>query len=341
MFNKTLMTATLGLALLAPNVTPAAAQNIKRIEINILSVPDLDLIGTVAPGGTLTLAPGQVVRLRMSGIADRGAPRYPSARYEVISGAARITVRNQNEEVGNFTIQGTNANSRERTVISYEVLGRDDIAPGLRTGTINVEIGRAMPVPNNSGSGGSVTDFRGVILYEGPGFRGNSQALEVAQLKTLQGLNGAGSIRVQDGCQAVLFSSPNFGGASITTTRDVDDLTRSRLGRSAYSMKLDCSVRDGITPGSNQSSRGVTLFKDDNFRGAQHTYVQDEPDLHRTVQGGDWASSLRIDPGCEVILYRDKNYGGDFSVVDRDIPDLGRIKVGNDSVSSLTLRCNR
>jgi hypothetical protein len=106
-------------------------------------------------------------------------------------------------------------------------------------------------------------------------------------------------------------------------------------------MKLDCSVRDGVTLGQPaQPNRGVTLFKDDNFRGAQNTYFQDEPDLSRTVQGGDWASSVRIESGCEAILYRDKNFGGDFTVVNRDIPALGRANVGNDAVSSLTIRCN-
>jgi hypothetical protein len=92
----------------------------------------------------------------------------------------------------------------------------------------------------------------------------------------------------------------------------------------------------GTTPASD---RGATLYRDTNWSGRSERFVGDDPDLHNNTVGNDTVSSLRVDPGCEVVLYEDVNYRGRATSFDDHLMSLSGTDVGNDSVSSLRIFC--
>lgn len=85
--------------------------------------------------------------------------------------------------------------------------------------------------------------------------------------------------------------------------------------------------------------KGVTLFEDENFRGRQEFFKQDDPRLADNPIGNDRVSSVKVDRGCRVTLYRDERYKGASEAIDDDLRSLGETRVGNDSASSLEVRC--
>lgn len=85
--------------------------------------------------------------------------------------------------------------------------------------------------------------------------------------------------------------------------------------------------------------KGVTLYEDENFRGRQEFFTQDDPRLQDNRIGNDRASSVKVDRGCRVTLYRDERYKGESEAIDGDLRSLGETRVGNDRTSSLEVRC--
>lgn len=322
---------------------------IQRIAINVLSMPDLELIGTLHPDDTLQLTVGQEVRLRMSAIPVNGGPHYPSARFWVASGPARLQVKAANERTGNITLLARRVqnpkNAREATVIRYEILGRLDISPRLRVGKIRVEVNEP-PAETSS-------EFTGIILYEHSGFRGRSAHFTTDQVRDLRhspiGEATANSVRIEPGCKAVLYERRDFKGRSATITKDVFDLGRTPVGNdSVTSFTMDCSARDRaraiersrerVTP---LGGRGVTLFELAGFAGISETFDRDVEDLTNTRIGRDRASSVRVAPGCVAVLYEDSGFRGRSVEVRTEISDLRNTALGDNEASSLKLDCRQ
>jgi hypothetical protein len=356
MFRPRIVVSTLLLAAAAlPGAPPAQAQR-AHIEILVLSMPNRDRIGTLRPGETLDLEEGQTVRLRMSVLPTSGGTHYPSARYAVISGAARLSVEATNQEVGTFTITGLRVDNprhaREQTTIRYEILDRKlNLPSDLAVGTVGVRVWQPEAPPSTGGSQQpSPGDVAGVVLYVDSYYRGGSQSFTSDQVhdlrSTMVGNDHASSVRIQPGCTAVLYSDINLRGTSLEITGDVPDLGRTRIGNDAVSsLTLDCSGRSGRWPAGRdrqgQQDRGVTLYEHEDFAGTSETFDGDVRDLRGTRIGQDRASSVRVDPGCQAVLYGDVDFRGDSISVTSDLPELGRTRVGNDSVSSLTVDCRR
>jgi hypothetical protein len=84
---------------------------------------------------------------------------------------------------------------------------------------------------------------------------------------------------------------------------------------------------------------GVTLYRDDDYRGALESFSGDVPRLHGTRVGNDAASSLRLAPGCSVELFEHDDFRGRETVLREDAPRLAATPAGNDRVSSLRVRC--
>jgi len=329
----------------------AASSPIQQIAINVLRMPDLELIGTLHPNDTLELTVGQEVRLRMSAIPPSGNPHYPSARFWVASGPARLQVKAANERTGNITLQALRVqnpkNAREPTVIRYEILGQLDISPRLRAGRIRVEVSEP---PSETPS---TSEFSGIILYEHPGFQGRSAHFATDQVRDLRdspiGNGTASSVRIEAGCQAVLYQKRDFKGRSTTITGDISDLGRTSVGNdSVTSFTMDCSARDRArsTQGyggrvGSRGSRGVTLFERIGFGGIYETFDRDVQDLANTRIGRDRASSVRVAPGCVAVLFEDSGFRGRSIEVRTEVSNLGNTALGDNEVSSLKLDCRR
>lgn len=245
----TLLAATLPAAALC--ALPAAADDgprIERIEILILSLPDHQEVGVLRPGDVLDLEEGQSVRLRMSAIPARLRPRYPSTRFELISGRREVLVEGSNEEVGNITITAMRSDGprREDAVIRYKITDELDISKDLQSGEIRVRVRPpAPPPPPQLPSVG----FAGVILYEDTDFRGRAQNFTLADNPDLEdtGIGGdrASSIRVEPGCRVALYEHRGYRGRVTILESDVADLGDTPVGNDRVSsLTLDCTARD-------------------------------------------------------------------------------------------------
>lgn len=236
---------------------PAPADNAgSPVEILVLSVPGLEQIGTVQPGGTLELTSGDTVRLRMSVRREGGSTGFPSTRFKVVSGEARLAVKSASEDVGNitfaaYTVRNPKRN-QEETVIQYEILNPIRLPDQLRTGTIRVDVRDRPPEPPPPPPPPAEpsVSFSGIILYEHENFGGRSQNVTVDQVPSLRGTvlgnDVASSVRIQPGCRAVLYQDENFGGRSIVVTVDIRALRSTGLGNdSLSSLTLDCSDAAG------------------------------------------------------------------------------------------------
>jgi len=244
----------LAVALAAASVARAQTGPwINHIEILVLSVPGQELLGTVKPGEILELPSGQTVRLRMSAVPAGAGPRYPSTRFTVVSGRARVRVEAANEEVGNVTLTAwevrNRRNAREETAIQYQILDKLNIAPELRTGKIWIRVTEAPPPVAESGAPAPGPGFTGIILYEHEYYRGRSQNFNTGEVRALHGSaigqDRASSLRIEPGCKAILYEHQDFRGRSIEVTGNVPDLGDTGVGNdSVSSLSMDCSERD-------------------------------------------------------------------------------------------------
>ena len=201
-------------------------------------------------------------------------------------------------------------------------------------------------------SGGS-GEF-GVTLYRDPGFRGITETFteDKSDLRGNPiGDDQATSVRISRGCRARLYQDLNFRGSYIEVSSDVSDLRTTRIGDdSVTSIRVRCDGQEwGDDPGGNPEEEwendpfnyGVTLFRDQNFRGTGETFSSDTPDLRSSRVGDDQATSVKISRGCRARLYQDLNFQGPYTEVTSDIANLGSSRVGDDSVTSLQIRCER
>ncbi|MGH9380327.1 MAG: hypothetical protein ACRD2Z_06920 [Thermoanaerobaculia bacterium] len=186
----------------------------------------------------------------------------------------------------------------------------------------------------------------GVTLYRDLGFRGVSEtfARDVPDLRASRiGDDEATSARAARGCRARLYQHPDYGGRYTEVDGALPDLRGSAVGDDgASSLRVRCAGEGwGDWPGDGGGGvrRGVTLFRDLEFRGVGETFYGSVADLRGTRVGDDQATSVRVDRGCRARLYQHPNFGGLYTELDGDAPDLRGSRVGDDSVSSLQVLC--
>ena len=95
-----------------------------------------------------------------------------------------------------------------------------------------------------SGYGREPAYRRGVTLYDDTDFRGRAETF-VESASDLRdsgiGDNRARSVRVDSGCRAILWTGPDYRGDSLVVDRDLDDLSRTRIGwDTVTSLEVDC-----------------------------------------------------------------------------------------------------
>lgn len=340
----------------APMAAQAEGPAIAELRIAVQDLDTKEERGYVNPGEVLPLKVGDRVRLRMVAVpAERHrAPRYPSARFSTPSGQTRIALSRVLEQEGSAIVDVLSSKSpgspRAMVEIAYEVLEPLNLRPELRRGHIHVEIQREEPPPPPPPPPPASGARRGATLYEHQYFQGRSETFygDDPQLSdNLIGADKASSVRVDPGCRVFLYEHPYYQGRSAELTRDEPDLGRTPVGNDrASGIRVVCNGGQvpppppAPAPPPPAAGRGVTLYEHQDFQGRSETFHGDDPELRDNLIGADRASSVRVDPGCEVILFEHPDYRGRSAVLERSEPDLARTRVGNDTVSSLQIRCH-
>jgi len=156
--NRTLVPAVLAAALLCPlAVRQAQAQPGPRPPIAGVQVVVRDLatqqdIGTVEPGGTISVPAGSQVRLIMNAIpTGNRRPLYPNTTFSDQSqGVLRITRARAENATADLQVGTTKGYNRNQAV-GYQI--RDDWVPAsLRSGTIYLQVVPATAAPESVGS---------------------------------------------------------------------------------------------------------------------------------------------------------------------------------------------
>ncbi|HEX9940858.1 MAG TPA: hypothetical protein VGG03_02480 [Thermoanaerobaculia bacterium] len=156
--SRTLLTLILGVALA---VTAFAAQgakpNIGQVLIIVKDLATKQEIGSVEPGGTITIPAGSRVRLIMSALptgAARG-PLYPETTFsETSAGGVTITRSNVENSSADVEIPRGKANGRTE-VIRYQIT-ESWVPANLRTGSFRIRVAPAGTVAEDQASGGAV-----------------------------------------------------------------------------------------------------------------------------------------------------------------------------------------
>lgn len=189
--------------------------------------------------------------------------------------------------------------------------------------------------------GGPGQGAGGVTLFTAPGFQGRNETFRANEGVLNNNSIGVGtrSIRVGPGCQVTVFEHSDYRGTPFTFDQDVQDLGSTRYGaRQVGSIQVDC--RQAAAPGyPGGGARGVSLYRDEDYRGRTQHFSDHHADLGGTQVGNDSTSSVRVSQGCRAVLYSDANYRGRSTVIEYDTPSMKGTAVGNDNVSSLTIEC--
>lgn len=197
----------------------------------------------------------------------------------------------------------------------------------------------------------------GVTAYSGTNYSGYHEVFrrdEPYLVDNSIGNDSIRSVRVPEGCEVTVYEHEDYGGRSVTLNRDHTDLARTQFGRAgASSLRVSCDRYRSNDYGNgsgdryddprydDRRARGVTFFRDEDFRGSSETYWNDQSNLDGSTVGNDRITSVRVDSGCRVVLYSDANFRGRSTELTRDIGNLKGTAVGNDTVSSFRIDCSR
>lgn len=328
-----------GLAVAQKQPPQAAGPQIAELRIAIQDMKTKEQRGYVLPGQSLSLAVGDEVRLRMVAIpAERNrAPRYPSCRFAVVSGAGRVAMSNVKEEEGSALLKALRSDDprdrRSKTVVHYELLEPMAVPAGLAEGTMTVDVeAPSQPEPEQPQEEPK-TDS--VTVYSELDYQGLSESFSAADSRLSN--NGIGndrirSVRVPEGCEVILFVDDDYRGESALLTSDVPDLSRTRVGNDRVSsLQVNC--------GGGELEKGAVLYSELDFQGKQQRFTASTSSLDGSLIGNDAARSVRVAEGCSVTLYEDAFFRGESTVVTEDVADLDRTRVGRDRVSSIRVEC--
>jgi hypothetical protein len=174
--NRTFLPAALVAALLCPlAVQPADAQSskpkppIRAVEVVVRDITAQTDIGSVQPGGTISIPAGSKVRLIMTAIPTGARqPLYPATTYSDQSrGGVQITRSNSENSTADVAVGPAKGNRTQ--AIGFQIQ-EDWVPANLRSGTINLRI-----IPGDSAVG-TVGSSTGGSSYNG------SRAEQVTQM---------------------------------------------------------------------------------------------------------------------------------------------------------------
>ena len=195
------------------------------------------------------------------------------------------------------------------------------------------------------GDGGNTPEDRdlGVTLYANPNFGGQSASFhhDTPNLVPFHLNDSVSSIRIDDGETWEICQDVDYGNQCRAISGDVADL-RS-MGWDDRISSLRRSNNDGSRDGrwdrgnngnyGNNSSVGVTVYANPNYRGQSALLRYDTPNLV-TFNLNDKVSSVRIPNGETWEVCQDINYESQCDVLSASVADLRR-SGWTDRISSL------
>ncbi|HEV8577473.1 MAG TPA: hypothetical protein VGX68_00205 [Thermoanaerobaculia bacterium] len=138
---RTLSTLFLGVLLVATAAAQANRPNIGAVQIVVTEIGTRAEIGTVEPGGSITLPAGSRVRLVMTALPTGYArgPLYPATTFsDTSAGAVTITRSNAENSTADLVING-GRNVRRTETIRYQI-SESWVPSHLRTGSFNIRV---------------------------------------------------------------------------------------------------------------------------------------------------------------------------------------------------------
>jgi hypothetical protein len=193
--NRTFLPAALMAALLCPlAVQSVEAQSskpkppIRGVEVVVRDIATKEDIGTVQPGGTISIPAGSRVRLIMTAIpAGNRQPLYPTTTYsDQNQGGVQITRSNAENSAADLAVG--NAKGNRTQAIGFQIQ-EDWVPANLRSGTIHLRIVPGTgSVEGSDTGGGSYTGsraeqvtqmlYRGILMRDpDPGAQGTIDAI--------------------------------------------------------------------------------------------------------------------------------------------------------------------
>lgn len=178
-----------------------------------------------------------------------------------------------------------------------------------------------------------------LTLYEDIDFDGRSIRLtgNTPDLRAVKFNDLASSARLDSRCSAVLYADTDYRGASWAMPAGSewsDFRSAGGLNDGASSVQVECG---GF--GGGGGGRGVTLFVDENYRGASETFSSNVSRLSGSRLGDDSASSLRVSPGCRARIFSEDHFRGSSMEVSGDLQSFRYMPVGSDDASSIQVDC--
>jgi hypothetical protein len=173
--NRTLMPAVLAAALLCPlAVRQAEAQSanprppIAGVQVVVRDLATQQDIGTVEPGGTISVPAGSQVRLIMNAVpTGNRRPLYPNTTFsEQSQGALRITRSRAENATADLEVSNAKGYNRNQAV-GFQI--REDWVPAnLRSGTIYLQVvpAAAAPVAGSALTGSARAQELTRMLYQ-------------------------------------------------------------------------------------------------------------------------------------------------------------------------------
>jgi len=189
---RTLLTLILVLALVPLAAAQSNKPNIGQVVIVVKDIESKAEIGSVEPGGTITLPAGSHVRLIMSALPTGNArgPLYPDTKFsDTSNGGVTITRSHAENSTADLVLNHAKGTDRTET-IRYEIT--DSWVPAhLRTGSFRVHIAPASAVQRsmqgNVGTGTTLNSradeltrmlYRAILLRDpDPGASGTIESI--------------------------------------------------------------------------------------------------------------------------------------------------------------------
>jgi hypothetical protein len=181
----------------------------------------------------------------------------------------------------------------------------------------------------------AVTVYRGV-RQRGPSERFTADVADFAT--TSVGDNRARSLRIDPGCEVVLYSGPNFTGASLALRKDIDTLAGTAIGPGDLSsMRVSCRQLDQ----QPNATRRVEFFSEPGYAGKSWATTLDVASFADTPLARRGIGSLRVGRGCVVSLHGQRDFDGPVLVVPEDLSAVPAERFPDGPVASAKVDCSR
>ena len=289
---------------------------------------DQDYFSFSTGGGTVSFAVNTVSRFGnldiVARLFDGGGQQIGS--FDTPGGGQLSVSVSANLGAGTYYLQIDGTGSGNPTTDGYSDYGS--------LGTFSIS-GTA---PAGGGSPGQATVYSD-CNYGGKAIGLPTGSYSLAQMRSL-GVsdNDISSLRINPGYDVVLFTDDQLAGSRLTLTGDVACLTGNALGNGTWNDQTTSLLVRSL-PGQ------ATVYSDCNYGGKAVNLPEGSYSLAQLGErgvGNDDISSLRVNPGYDVVLFTDDQLAGSRLTLTGDVACLTGNALGNgtwnDQTTSLLVR---